>query len=138
MPVVFEDYSIRIKESLRNIAVAFLYEASDEILARTARNYDIAGRVRTGRTKGSFQRKVDSESLIVYMGSNAENAIWEEYGTGEFAEKGDGRKTPWKYFDAYLGEWFTTTGKTGHKPFYTVYITSKNAIIKEAERRFSE
>ena len=83
MSVEFEDYSMQVKEALGNAAVSFLHEAAGELAAATARN----SRVRTGQTKGSYEYKVEEsgEEPTAYIGSNLENAIWEEYGTGEYA-----------------------------------------------------
>ena len=134
--VVFEDYSIQCKNVLKNTAVAFLEEAAGEIVAQTQRNYDGAKRVRTGQTKGSFDHEVDSGTLTATMGSGEQNAIWEEFGTGIHALQGNGRKTPWTYKDKKTGKWYTTRGKTGHRPFFTAYNTLKSSIIALAKERF--
>ena len=81
----------------------------EAFLAQVVRNYDAAGRVDTGDTKRSFGYVVDGDT--VYVGSNMENAIWEEFGTGVHAEKG-GRQTKWRYRDRH-GKWHTTDGKKG-------------------------
>lgn len=133
--VVFEDYSMTCKAKLKEAAIAFLHEAGDVILAATARNYDSADRVDTGKTKGSFQKVVDEGALSCTMGSSYQNAIWEEFGTGVHALHGDGRKTPWRYKNKT--GWHTTRGKTGHRPFFKAYEAKKSAIKAEAERRFS-
>jgi len=134
--VVFEDYSMQCKAALKNTAVAFLHEAAGEIVSQTQRNYDSAGRVDTEQTKGSFQPQVDSGTLTATMGSNEQNAIWEEFGTGIHALQGNGRKTPWTYKDKKTGKWYTTHGKTGHRPFFTAYNNLKSRIIALAKERF--
>ena len=93
--VVFEDYSVQVKNMIKEKALVFLREAGEEITSLTVRN-----QVRkTGQTAGSWSDSpvLDEGNLAVHMGSNYENAIWEEFGTGEFAEKGDGRKGWWVY-----------------------------------------
>ena len=57
---------------------------------------------RYGQTKSSWDRKVLENEGVV--GSSSENAIWEEFGTGDYAVNGDGRKTPWYVpVEGYLG-----------------------------------
>lgn len=138
MSVNFEDYSIEVKNAIKEKAISFLYEAGDLVLTKVTKNYDSANRVDTGQTKGSFRRTVWDDDLAVHIGSNYENAIWEEFGTGIHAEHGDGRKTPWKYYSRRKGRWFTTSGKKGHRPFQKAYNSTKDKIIKQAERMFSD
>ena len=97
---------------LLNSAISeFLEEAGAECETQAARNT----RVKTGQTKGSFDHKVNEDA--VYIGSDYDNAIYEEFGTGEYALYGNGRKTPWKYQDAD-GNWHTTTGKKGTRALF--------------------
>ena len=130
MAVKFEDYSAQVENAMMQAITAFLEEMAGEVLSGTARNYDSAGRVKTGQTKGSFDKKVVEQTA--YMGSNYENAVWEEFGTGEYAEMGNGRKSAWKYKDDE-GNWHTTHGKRGHRPFRNAYESKKKVIIQRAE-----
>lgn len=52
-------------------------------------------RVDTGRLKNSMTHEVHPEESAVYVGTNVEYAPYVEYGTGKYAEGGNGRKTPW-------------------------------------------
>lgn len=131
--VIFEDYSMQCKTAIHQAVIAFLHAAAGEIVSQTQRNYDSAGRVDTGQTKGSFTYQVDDGEQAAYIGSNYENAIWEEFGTGIHALQGNGRKTPWTYKDKKTGKWYTTHGKTGHRPFFKAFSALKSKIIKEAE-----
>lgn len=65
-----------------------------------------------GSSEGVCNRvSVDESSLTVAIGSDYENAIWEEFGTGIYAVNGDGRKdVPWTYYDEQ-GEKHVTFGK---------------------------
>ena len=38
-------------------------------------------------------------------------AVFVEYGTGIYNMNGDGRQTPWVYYDDYIGQWVTTQGQ---------------------------
>lgn len=69
---------------------------------------------------------VDGDTL--YVGSNAENAIWEEFGTGIHAENG-GRRTPWPYKDRE-GNWHTTKGKRGTRAL-TKAMQSKAPVAEK-------
>lgn len=60
-----------------------------------------------GTLRNSIDFEVDEDLAII--GSNVEYAPYVEFGTGIFASKGDGRKSPWSYQDA-RGEWHRTVG----------------------------
>jgi len=127
--VKFEDYRIEVKKAIGNNVEAALEEAAGEIESQTKRNT----RVDTGQTKNSWQHKVVEDTA--YIGSNHENAIWEEFGTGDYALNGDGRKGGWVYTDE-SGERHFTLGKTPNRALFNAFTSLKDAIIKEAERRF--
>lgn len=61
---------------------------SGELEAQVKRNT----RVDTGQTKGSWTYKVDEANGEAMVGSPQENAIWEEFGTGQYALNGDGER----------------------------------------------
>ena len=122
--VKFEDFTIKVLAAMDDKIVAKLEECAGEIESQTKRN----SRVDTGKTKNSFQHKVVDSELTAYIGSNDENAIWEEFGTGERALKGDGRKGGWFYEDAE-GNGHFTHGKKPSRAFYNAYTSLKNKII---------
>lgn len=131
MSIEFEDNRVRVKQALSDAGEAFLHEAAGELQARTRRN----SRVDTGQTKGSYEYKIDagSEEQTCQIGSNLENAIWEEFGTGEYALHGDGRKGGWVYVDA-KGKGHFTRGKTPNRPLHNAFTALKGKLI----RRFGE
>ena len=128
MGVEFHDYSVRVKEAMSDRMNAVLEECAGEIESQTKRN----SRVDTGKTKNSFQHKVVESEHIAYIGSNYENAIWEEFGTGEHALNGDGRKGGWSYKDAE-GNWHRTNGKKPSRAFWNAYNSLKAAITKHIQ-----
>lgn len=159
MGVTFEDNSENCKNAIKASALAFLYEIGGEIRSQTQRN----SRRRTGRTAGSYQYMVDENELAVHVGSNDENAIWEEFGTGEHSIKG-GRKGYWVYVDnggvpqaVKGGKRYTkqeakrivaimrkkglnayyTNGKTANRPLYKAFTATEGKIQSVAERCFS-
>lgn len=116
--VSFEDFTIEVKEKIGDLIEPALEECAGEVVSQTKRN----SRVDTGHTKNSFQYKVVSSAsgeYNAYMGSNAENAIWEEFGTGEQSITGKGRKN-----------WH---GKSASRAFWKAYIKLKNKIIKRLQ-----
>ena len=126
--VKFIDNSVQVKAAIEAAAIKWLHEAAGEIQGQAMRNT----RVDTGKTKQSWEYKVDTAAMKATVGSNAENAIWEEFGTGQYALKGDGRKTPWHYQDRE-GNWHTTTGKQPTRAFYKAYKMSKPKLKKSFE-----
>lgn len=159
--VEFEDYSVQVKTKLQDNVIAFLYEVGGEIEARAKRN----SRVRSSKTKGSFQHVVDESNLSVHIGSDEENAIWEEFGTGLYAINGDGRKGYWVFVDdgstgkkskssktytlkeakkivRYMREKglnaYYTNGKKPSRALWKAFQSIKGEIIKIAEERFGD
>lgn len=114
--VEYENNGMKVCASISSAVSKFLTEAGGEIQAQTVRN----SRTDTGQTKGSYQYKVIEESNggTVFIGSDYENAIWEEYGTGEYALKG-GRKG---------GYWVYVKGSSGKSR------SSKSYTLKEAKK----
>lgn len=133
--VEYTNNSMKVKNALSTGVSAFLYEAGGELQAQTMRN----SRVDTGQTKGSYQYKVQEESNAgtVYVGSNLENAIWEEFGTGEYALNGDGRKGGWVYKDA-KGNWHRTKGKTPKRPMYNAFNSLREKLKRRLEQILNE
>ena len=68
-----------------------------------------------GALKQSLTFVLDLTKKTVTIGSNLLYSIWVELGTGIFAEKGNGRKTPWVWKD-FNGQWHFTRGMKA-RPF---------------------
>lgn len=62
-----------------------------------------------GALKQSLTYAVDLAKKTVTIGSNLFYSVYVELGTGIFAEKGNGRKTPWVWKD-FNGKWHFTRG----------------------------
>lgn len=131
--IEFRDFSIQVKAAMNEAAIAFLHEAGGEVVAQTVRN----SRVDTGKTAGSFQNVVDVGKYEATIGSSEENAIWEEFGTGEYALHGDGRKGGWSYQDK-KGQWHHTRGKTPSRAFWKGFNEARPKIVSQAEKIFGE
>ena len=126
--VKFEDYTIEVLAKIDNRINATLEECAAEMESQVKRNT----RVDTGKTKNSFSHYVDEGKHVAYIGSPDENAIWEEFGTGEYALGGNGRKGGWRYQDAE-GEWHFTKGKTPSRAFFNAYTNLKSRIIRRLQ-----
>lgn len=131
--VEFTDNSVAVKHAIQAAAVAWLLEAGGEIESQVKRNTAVD----TGQLKGSWKDVVDEEKLEAVIGSPLQNAIWEEFGTGEYALNGDGRKTPWSYKDA-KGKWHYTHGKKPRRALYNAFTRLKPKLVQLAKEKFKE
>lgn len=122
--VIFKDFTIQVQSVIDDRINAALESAAGEVESQAKRN----SRVDTGKTKNSFQHQVDDGSHTAYIGSNEENAIWEEFGTGEYALHGNGRKGGWFYKDT-KGNGHFTHGKKPSRAFWKAF-NSKQGKIK--------
>lgn len=129
--VQFINNSVKVKKALHDKGVAWLDEACGEL----ERQAKLNSKVVTGKTKGSFQYSVDESSLEGVVGSNYENAIWEEFGTGEYALNGDGRKGGWFYKDEQ-GNGHFTHGKHPKRPLFKAFTSLKSKLIRRAQEIF--
>lgn len=89
--VEVKNYLPNIEGKINNAALQWLEETSGELESQAKRN----SRVDFGQTKNSWVHNVNRGMGEAVVGSPLENAIWEEYGTGEYAAEGNGRKSPW-------------------------------------------
>lgn len=88
-------YTPQIKEGMSDGAKEWLIEVASEILSETQRNTAV-GRVGGGQTKASFRLgELDNSEMSITVGSDSKNAIWEEFGTGDYAINRDGRHGGW-------------------------------------------
>ncbi|MDO4384397.1 MAG: HK97 gp10 family phage protein [Clostridia bacterium] len=129
--VIFVDNHVEVLRQIEGAVGAFLTESSSEIVDATARG----SRVNTGQLKGSWKANVYESQREAVIGSELENAIWEEFGTGEYAINGNGRKTPWRYCDVN-GKWHTTTGKRPTRAFEKGRAKAEPKIIQRAKDVF--
>lgn len=131
--VEFKDFSFEVKNAIGDGINAVLEECAGEIESQTKRN----SRVKTGKTKNSFRHKVVDSEHTAYIGSDDENAIWEEFGTGEYALNGDGRKGGWFYEDEE-GNGHFTHGKPPSRAFWKAFNSLKNKIINHIQNSLKE
>lgn len=126
--IIFEDHTVQVKAVMDDRINAVLEECAGELESQVKRNT----RVDTGKTKNSFRHNVDDASHKATIGSDYENAIWEEFGTGEYALEGNGRKGGWAYKDA-KGKWHFTHGKKPSRAFWNAFTSLKSKIINHIQ-----
>lgn len=133
--IKFIDHTEEVKSVIAELAFSSLEEAAGELESAVKRNT----KVKTGQTKNSWQHKVTGSMMAgefkASVGSDYQNAIWEEFGTGDYALKGNGRKGGWFYVDEE-GNGHFTHGKRPRRPFWNAYTTMKNKLIKFIQERF--
>ena len=94
--VVFNDMSLEVEAALDETTIAWLNAWAAEIASTAARNCQMdedAGK----QLKGSYGFQTDDSAGKAQVGTPLEAGYWEEFGTGEYAVHGDGRKGWWIY-----------------------------------------
>ncbi len=131
MAVQFNDFRVEVKAALQDNTEAFLEEAASEIESAASRNSPVD----TGQLRGSWSHVVDTTKNEATVGSSAEHAIYNEFGTGEYAAEGNGRKGGWSYKDDH-GKWRFTYGIPPRRMLFTAFNSLKGAIINRAKSIF--
>lgn len=157
MSVHFEDNSIKVKAAMEQAVISYLYEAGIEVEAQTKRNMPNGHWYSQQKTK--WQYVVDEKKLETTIGNPMQQSLWTEFGTGEYALHGDGRKGYWVYVkgnegsaDSNGGKSYTlaeakrivammrkknldahlTKGQQPKRPFENAFNSVKNALIERA------
>lgn len=128
MSIELKDDSIKVKAKLNDAVIKLLYEAAEVIKSQAIENTTVD----TKQLKGSWDFIIDESEKEAVIGSPLENAVWEEFGTGEYALHGDGRKGGWVYVDEKGGHF--TYGKKPRRALHNAFETKKTAVIKRAEQ----
>ena len=131
--MVFKDNSLEGKERLKNAAAKWLLQACILVEGQAV----LLAPVATSRLKQSIDYIVDDDELVGYVGTNVDYAIYVEFGTGEFAENGNGRKGGWMYIDP-SGEWFFTWGIEPQPYLRPAFRQTKGQIEALAKSIFGE
>lgn len=96
MAVEFKDYRLQVKAAINDTTIAWLHEWANEIASQAARNCS-TGQEYSTQLRNSYSNVVNEGKGQAQIGSPLEQAYWEEWGTGEYAAHGDGRKGWWVY-----------------------------------------
>ena len=152
MAVHFQDNSIEVKAALNRTTVAWLHEWAITIVSHAASNCQMEGD--KGQLRGSYRADVNDGAGEAKIGTPLESGYWEEFGTGEYAAHGDGRKGWWVYKDGYRGKGGkvlterqakamaaadpTVHATNGRKPSYTLekaFTANKAKALADLERK---
>lgn len=131
--IQFKDFSVEVKTTLATLAQNVLEEVGGELESAVKRNTAVD----TGQTKNAWTHRVEQMDggYSAIVGNPLQNAIWEEFGTGDYALNGNGRKGGWFYRDEE-GKGHFTHGKHPRRPLFKAYTTMKNKIIKRIQNVF--
>jgi hypothetical protein len=140
------DYTIEVQGAIAELAYRAVEEACGELESQVKRNTAVD----TGKTKNAWTHhtKQSGNDTTGTVGNPLENSIWEEFGTGEYALNGDGRKGGWWYKNPNVkytksgsldkryknnSEFIFTYGKHPRRPFHNAYTSLKNKLVKHIQ-----
>lgn len=126
--ITFRDNSMLVKTALRKALGTWLEETAYVIESQAKQNTAVD----TGQTKNAWSHTVNTSKGEALVGNPLENAVWEEYGTGDYALYGNGRKGGWFYVDKE-GNGHFTHGKRPRRMLHNAFHTKKTAVIRRAE-----
>ena len=135
MTFKLEDYSNERIADIERAAVKALTKVGlvIEASAKSKARFD------TGQLRDGIDHKVEAKGkeTVVRIGSNDDHATYNEFGTGEFAEGGDGRKGGWLY-TAPDGQKYFTMGMTPQPFLRPAYRENKDNVQKLIGNTFRE
>ena len=123
-------YDIALKDIVNNVLDAL--EVSGALIEASAK---FLCPVDLGELKGSINHQVDENELCVRVGTNVEYAPYVEFGTGEYAENGQGRKGGWFYVTdrPVVAGWLRPLGITKDgKYLYFTYGSKPQPYLRPA------
>lgn len=147
--VEFVDNRVQVNAAFDDAISAFLLECGYEVVAHASRHSPKD----SGQLRGSWAADVNESKAEVVIGSPLENAIWNEFGTGEYAAEGKGRKGGWyvpaeklsakaktKMRKTTIGgkEFYFTKGKRPQRTLENAFKKNKSKLKKRAEQIFKE
>jgi len=145
--IEFTNNAEEVKKALGDACKQFLIDAGQIVKSQVR---DLTRTDSTNlKTSYDYQITSDSGDMAVQIGSPLQNAIWEEFGTGEYALKGNGRKGGWLIPEEKLTAnakkklkkkiiikgkvYYCTKGKTPSRALHFAVKNSKPIIKKMAK-----
>lgn len=135
--VEFKDYSMQCKAALDDETIAWLHTWGPEVAAQAARNCTMEGDLGK-QLRGSYDSTVDESKGEALAGTPMEAGYWEEFGTGEYAAKGNGRDGWWIYISGQAsgggGATYATREDAEKMAQYIREKYGKTAIVTNGRR----
>jgi phage gpG-like protein len=103
------DNSRKIKKAMQDGVEAALEAIGNQAVSYAKHIITTESRVDTGNLRNSINHQVEMDEEAVYVGTNVEYAVYNEYGTGKYA---GGTNKGWYYKDD-SGNWHYTEGMKG-------------------------
>jgi HK97 gp10 family phage protein len=121
----FEDNSKQVKQGMKDAGEAGMLAA----LLLVESDAKSRAAVATGELRDKIDHKVNTKGAEIsgQVGSPNEHAIWNEFGTGEHAENGAGRKGGWSY-QTPDGKWHHTKGMKAQSFLRPAFRANKKNI----------
>ncbi|MGG3662098.1 HK97-gp10 family putative phage morphogenesis protein [Bacillus gobiensis] len=105
-----------------------------EIIASQARALAPVAEIDGGNLRNSIEVKYLNGGLTAVITVTADYAIYVEFGTGIYAENGNGRQDPWVYYDEKLRRYVFTRGMHA-QPFFRPGIEAGAEHFEREMRR---
>lgn len=135
--VEFQDFSLEVKAAIDSVTIGWMHDWANEIVSQAARNCAMDGELGQ-QLAGSYYYDADDSKGIARVGTRMEAGYWEEYGTGEYAAKGNGRKGWWIYIEGQTsgsgGMSYATQEEAEQMAAYIRQVYGKAAIVTNGRR----
>lgn len=127
----FEDNSAKVEAEMQRLIERTLKTAGLVAEAEIKAQAPVGD---TGHLRDTIASKVTGKGseTVVQVGSPLEYSTYVEFGTGEFAENGAGRKGGWTYKDE-RGKWHKTNGMKPRKFMRNGFRNKKSQIVSILE-----
>jgi HK97 gp10 family phage protein len=113
-------------------------EAVKKVVNRTAGRVERGAKKRApvdeGRLRSSIHMRPFRGGLEIDVGTNVEYGVYQEFGTGIYAVKGNGRKTPWAYVDPKTKKLVWTRGNRPHPFLFPAFEEVKPDFVPELKK----
>lgn len=122
-----QKFGDQVEDEIKRIVI----ETAQIILS----NAKMLAPVDDGNLRDSIEMEIRDGGLTAVVRVTAHYAVYVNFGTGIYAENGDGRKTPWTYYSDKLGRFVTTRGQRPQE-FWGPAVDLGERNFLEEKRRF--
>lgn len=98
----FIDNSLKVKAAINDTTIGWLNDWAATIASHAKAHTQLDGEAGIALRK-DYSYIVNDANGEAQVGSQLEQSLWEEFGTGAYAVHGDGRPGWWVYKDGYKG-----------------------------------